>query len=182
MSKFISTVIVLFISLNFAHADTQTLGPSEINMTLPAVGDPGVEMLVPGTEDDKDLGRVHFYARRNTRGSTVEVSVSVVAAFCGDFDGCKIRLGMHNWDNTGRVASRETLMYYNRTNHAWRASVGDPAGMDFDGMVQHVLQSWACYFTDGRYKGFKNLGDSELNFGLLSWSQYNADCRLTIID
>jgi hypothetical protein len=91
-------------------------------------------------------------------------------------------MGMYNWDGTGRVASRRNLFFYNTVNRAWRADSGDTAGADFNGSTQHIMQSWACYFTDGAYRNWTNMGDGALGFGLLSWHQFNAECWLTIID
>lgn len=126
--------------------------------------------------------RANFSAPKSSRGSTVPVPEATVALLCGDRDGCVLRMGMHDWDNSGRVASRESLLYYNRVNRVWRASAGDPAGTDYNGVTEHIMHAWACYFTDGEYKAWKNSGDGNVGFGLLSWNQFNADCWLTIID
>jgi hypothetical protein len=117
-----------------------------------------------------------------SRGTTIEIPESVIASLCGDFDGCSVRLGMYNWDGTGRTASRESLLYYNTSTRTWRASAGDPAGMNFNAVTEHIIQAWACYFTDGSYSAWTNYGDYSSNFGLLSWNQYTAACRLSIID
>jgi len=91
-------------------------------------------------------------------------------------------MGMYNWDGTARTASRSSLFYYNRYNKNWRAEREDKAGTNNNNVTQHVMQAWACYFTDGEYINWYNRGDYDLNFGLLSWNQYNATCKLTIID
>ncbi len=116
------------------------------------------------------------------RGYTVPIPQTYIDKFCGDIDGCELRMGMYNWDGTGRTASRSNLFYYNTINRVWRSEAGDTAGTDFNGATEHVMQSWACYFTDGIYSNWNNIGDSAIGFGLLSWNQYVADCRLTIID
>ena len=126
--------------------------------------------------------RVTYRVHKWQRGSTLYIPVSTVAALCGDGDGCSLRMGMYNWDNTGRVASRGSLFYYNPGNRVWRAERGDWAGRDYDGVIQHVMQAWACYFTDGIYLNWKGQGDPNPGFGLLSWNQYVAGCWLTIID
>lgn len=137
----------------------------------------------PPTQDPTPArDRVTYMVKKSERGSSRAILESDVAKFCGDQDGCTLRLGMYNWDNTGRVASRESLLFYNPVNRAWRASVADAAGSDYDGRTSHVMQAWACYFTDGSYKNWKNEGDGSVGFGLLSWSQHNAECWLTIID
>lgn len=127
-------------------------------------------------------GRVTYRAYKWQRGRTIGISTAVIRELCGDLDGCELRMGMYNWDNTGRVASRHSLFYYNNINRAWRASWADRAGSDYNGVTQHVMNAWSCYFTDGRYFNWSNLGDGSVGFGLLSWNQYNAECRLTIID
>jgi hypothetical protein len=91
-------------------------------------------------------------------------------------------MGMYNWDGTRRTASRSSLFYYNRGNKNWRAERSDKAGTNDNNVTEHVMQAWACYFTDGEYKNWYNRGDYDLNFGLLSWNQYRATCKLTIID
>ncbi|MEM9490530.1 MAG: hypothetical protein AAGC55_15390 [Myxococcota bacterium] len=126
--------------------------------------------------------RVTYRAYKWQRGSTVSISTSTIANLCGDLDGCTLRMGMYNWDGSGRVASRENLFFYNTVNRAWRAAAGDWQGSDYNGSTQHIMKSWSCYFTDGYYSGWTNHGDSGVGFGLLSWNQYNAECWLTIID
>ncbi|MCX4026167.1 hypothetical protein H0A36_22035 [Endozoicomonas sp. SM1973] len=130
-----------------------------------------------------EVDRITVVAPNHLRGSIFPIPQAVIDEFCGDIDGCRMRMAMYNWDGTGRTASRSNLFYYNSTNNAWRAEGGDAQGTDVNGTTQHIMQSWSCYFTDGNYNNWKNLGDSEPGFGLLSWNQYNAEeCRLTIID
>ena len=142
------------------------------------VGATAVDDYVTNTRND----RTTFVDEKNNRGTTTVVPEDVVIRLCGDKDGCKIRIGLHNWDDTGRVASRETLFYYNRRNRAWRAELSDPAGTNSNNVTEHIINAWACYFTDGRYQNWADLGDKDANFGLLSWNQYNADCFMVIVD
>jgi len=135
-----------------------------------------------------------MFVGKNQRGSTKPIPNSVILAYCGDFDGCTLRLGMFDWDDKGRVASRSGLFYYNTTNRNWRSSMDwwqhsppnrahiDWAGQDANNVTNHVMQAWSCYLTDGEYQNFKAPTDTAVGFGLLSWSQYNAGCRLTITD
>lgn len=127
------------------------------------------------------FAQASYVAYKSQRGTTIPIAESTVSTYCGDFDGCTIRLGMYDWDGTQRTASREFLFYYNSGNRNWRAS-NDNAGTNYNDGTQHVYQAWSCYFTDGQYSGWANQGDPNGNFGLLSWDQYNADCRLTILD
>ena len=116
------------------------------------------------------------------RGTTVNIPELTIVDLCGDWDGCTLRMGMYNWDGTGRTASRDSLYYYNNATKTWRASRDDRAGMNGNGVTEHIMEAWACYFTDGQYANWTNNGDFNLGFGLLSWNQYVATCKLTIID
>ncbi|MGO7038431.1 hypothetical protein ACCS60_08695 [Rhizobium acaciae] len=126
--------------------------------------------------------RATFEALRTQRGTTAKIPLEVVVKLCSGKDGCTVRIGMHNWDDTGRVASRHFLFFYNKENGAWRAEAGDVAGTNKNNGTQHVNNSWACYFTDGLYENWQDKGDIDDNFGLLSWNQYNADCYLTLVN
>jgi len=122
-----------------------------------------------------------LWAKVANIGTTVPVNMKRITSLCGDGDGCTFRLGMYNWDGSGRTASRESLMYYNPVNFVWRTSAGDIPGTDDNRVVEHVMNAWSCYFTDGEY--VNTLGtDSVQGFGLLSWTNYTADCVLTITD
>ncbi|WP_284126244.1 hypothetical protein [Parerythrobacter aestuarii] len=164
--------------------DTDGPGTDGTEGKTPADGQELARSVLDGTEIAQQVGqeRAWYFVPRHKRGQTLAISEDVVSRLCGDFDGCQVRIGMYNWDGTGRIASRETLLYYNASNKNWRASLGDRAGSNRDNTTQHINKSWSCYFTDGTYSGFKNLGDTDLNFGLMSWNQYNAGCLLTIID
>lgn len=128
------------------------------------------------------FAQVTYVATKAQRGTTVGIPESVLVTYCSDYDGCSMRLGMYDWDGTQRTASREFLFYYNSATRTWRSS-SDAAGTNYTGGVtEHVYQAWSCYFTDGQYSGWTNQGDPNTNFGLLSWDQYNAECRLSIFD
>lgn len=123
-----------------------------------------------------------YSAYKSQRGNTVNIPESRVRTLCGDIDGCKVRIAMYDWNGTKRTASRETLFYYNPSNRVWRASVGDREGRTDNNTTEHIINAWACYFTDGYYTEFYNHGDINRNFAVLSWNQYNATCRVTLID
>ena len=162
--------------------------PSELPVQLPGDSAPRVETdeyIAQGytlADQKAATGGITYRAYKSNRGTTISIPESVIASKCGDLDGCTLRMGMYNWDNTGRVASRDNLFFYNTVNRAWRAMNGDPAGSDYNGATEHIMQAWACYFTDGTYSNWVNYGDSAVGFGLLSWNEYNAECWLTIID
>lgn len=121
-------------------------------------------------------------AWKSTRGYSVNISEQTVSDLCGDWDGCTLRMGMYDWDGTARTASRDSLFYYNASTKTWRASEGDAWGHNGNGVTEHIMNAWACYFTDGAYFSWRDYGDFDVNFALLSWNQYDATCKLTIID
>lgn len=136
----------------------------------------------PDYDPASGTDRYTLEVTRTDRGTSKPLDMTKVEQLCGDMDGCSVRIGLYNWDDTGRVASREFLLFYNKQNHAWRASAGDTAGADMNNVTEHVNQSWSCYLTDGEYKNWNDLGDAGRGFGLLAWDQYNGGCFLTIID
>lgn len=141
--------------------------------------------ICPGAYQDvpyqTDYSSETFYACKPNRGTTTIIPESVVIKYCSDTNGCIVRIGMHDWDDTERVASRHFLFFYNPVGHTWRAEAGDTQGTNINGITEHVNNSWACYFTDGKYANWQNQGDNDSDFGLLSWNQYNADCFLTFM-
>ena len=123
-----------------------------------------------------------YTAWSSQRGSTVTIPESRVRQLCGDWDGCTIRIGMYNWNGTRRTASRESLFYYDSYTGNWRAEKGDTQGTTDNNATQHIIKAWSCYFTDGYYSQWYNHGDINKDFGVLSWNQYNATCKVTLID
>ncbi len=142
----------------------------------------GDEQVIIDEFKKSEPGRKRFFAPRNKRGSTVLVPRKDVAELCGDFDGCTFRIGMYNWANRQMIASRSSLLFFNRSNGNWRVSLGDVEGTDNNNATQHLNHSWGCYFTDGAYENWVAKGDSKPGFGLLPWNQYNAACLLVLID
>lgn len=130
----------------------------------------------------KSIERVDYFASKSQRGQIIPILESTIVSLCGDFDGCTLRMGMNDWDNTGRTASRSNLFYYNPVNRMWRAEKGDTSGTDYNGVTEHVMKAWSCYLTDGYFENWTHFYDGSVGFGLLSWNQYNANCHLTIID
>jgi hypothetical protein len=129
------------------------------------------------------IARVTYTAYKAQRGTTVNIPESVINSYCGDGDGCEMRLGMYNWDGSRRTASRIFYLWYDWNTTRWRTS-SDKSGTNHWGnnATEHAYQAWSCYLTDGKYINWSNVGDITYEFGLLSWNQYNADCKLTIID
>lgn len=155
------------------HAESVAPGPA---IVIP-MAEPNDVYPTPNKPD-----RITFIAPKTQRGTTTAIPEEVVIKFCSGKDGCIVRIGMHNWDDTGRVASRHFLFFYNKQTGAWRSEAGDIQGTNKNNVTEHVNHSWACYFTDGRYENWQDKGDADNNFGLLSWNEYNADCYLTIVN
>ena len=165
------------------YGDTSELPAQRLENTAPSVEpDEYISLGYTQVEQKAAAGGITYRAYKSNRGTTISIPESVIASKCGDLDGCTLRMGMYNWDNAGRVASRDNLFFYNTVNRVWRAMNGDPSGTDYNGVTEHVMNAWACYFTDGNYINWTNYGDGTVGFGLLSWSEYNAECWLTIID
>ncbi len=144
-------------------------------------------LLVTGatsTVSGISVDRATFWAYKANRGTTTVIDDDILRKFCDDDDGCEIRMGMYNWDGAGRMASRTVHWYYDYGNDVWRTDAygTDIEGTNGNGTTQHIYTCWSCYFTDGQYVNWSDQGDTDFNFGLLSWNQYNADCVITIID
>jgi hypothetical protein len=124
--------------------------------------------------------RKTYVITRDKRGNTIPIPEADVISYCSDKSGCTVSLGMFNWDDQGRVASRTFRLFYNKDTKVWRTDA-DGAGTNNNNVTEHVFQAWACYMTDGAYSNWQDQGDKSLDFGLLSWNQYNTTCFLTLI-
>lgn len=132
---------------------------------------------------------------KNFAGKTRTIPHDILIALCGDPDGCQVRLGMTRWDNDSETETASVFFtfYYSPADGHWRASetdAGNAAGIDGDGRVAHVRNIWSiCYFTDGTYSAYREIGDKEKGMQLLVWSggkgqnnHPNRTCELTLID
>ena len=169
----IAAVVTCLVAMAPASAAVDAADPSAT----------GKAANIPGYAYTPGPDRFTVFVSKARRFTTVPIDHAKLSEFCGDLDGCSIRMGMHNWDDTGRIASRTIQFFYNTHNGNWRSSMAgtDAAGSDKNNVVEHVNQSWSCYMTDGEYVNRAN-SETATGFGLLSWDQYNADCVLTIID
>ncbi len=138
--------------------------------------------LLCAAETSAQVDRTTVTASVGVRGTTVVIPYATVVSLCADIDGCEIRMAMYNWDGTGRTASRSSLFYYNSVTRTWRAESGDNAGTVGNNVTEHVMNAWACYLTDGHYNNWTNHGDLNQGFSVLSWNQYVATCRVTLLD
>jgi hypothetical protein len=125
-------------------------------------------------------------------GKTKTIPSGTLKALCADPDGCQVRLAMTRWSANTQPESASVFFtfYYSPTNNGhWRASSTDAAnasGVDGDGKIMHVRNIWnTCYFTDGTYANYKQVGDKTQGMQLLVWNGYkniNRTCELTLID
>jgi hypothetical protein len=120
-------------------------------------------------------------------GATKRIPQEVIDDYCGDPEGCEIRIGMTRWTNDTQTETANRgpyLFYYSIPDGHWRHL--DTAGVDGNNTTQHVINIWSvCFFTDGNYSGYANQGDPDIGMNLLLWNGYGGatrTCELTIID
>jgi len=116
--------------------------PKEINPLSDAYPDP------PATLADRKTWK----ATKTQRGTSVSISEADVIKFCSGKDGCIVRLGMHNWDDTGRVASRHFLFFYNKDTRVWRAEFGDWAGANSNNITGACCSGFFLLFHRWRIR------------------------------
>ncbi|OQW75604.1 MAG: hypothetical protein BVN35_08110 [Proteobacteria bacterium ST_bin11] len=173
-------------SVNMENATVDSLS---VKKRLTMVGRLWVNMEAETTYEITD--RFHLSLGSQFRNYTKTIPQDVFVALCGDRDGCQVRLGMTQWDNTTQkaAASKTFLLYYNEETGHWRADDDHYAqGTDGNKQTEHVMDAgnWhACYLTDGVYEK-TDLGDGSKGMQLL-WSEggYDKDfrtCELTLID
>jgi hypothetical protein len=129
-------------------------------------------------------------------GTSREIPMDILDELCGDADGCEFRLGLTRWDTSNYLAAASDggRLYYSPSDGAWRTDRNDGNFVSGDGNIDHVVNggnsingpTWdTCYFTDGDYLNFTQLGDSNRGLSLLMWNGYtgvNRTCELTLID
>jgi hypothetical protein len=120
-------------------------------------------------------------------GKTYSLDHNIITDYCGDFDGCEIRLGLKNpTTNSKEVISKHTLLYYNSQDGTWRTE-NNNVGIDTNTVINHVINvENTCYLTDAEYPGSYTSGtDLQRGFGLLLWNGRTGPertCELTITD
>jgi hypothetical protein len=137
---------------------------------------------------DVDIKRYYVEATNVYVLDTVPLQMDIVNQLCRDEDGCSVTVGMRDWSNDrpGEVASRGPFrLFLSQTSNWWRLSNNDTYGVDGDGFVAHILNTWDCYLTDGEYvDGVAT--DSSVQLGLLYWNTNFQDtdkvCILIIED
>jgi len=122
---------------------------------------------------------------KNYLGRTKTIPQDVLESLCGTASGCEVRLAMTKWDSDTKTesASRVFWFYYSKTDGRWRTSE-DAVGIAGQGGTQHAKDIWGtCFFTDGNYSNFKDLGSRDRSMKLLVWNDNkspNRTCELTI--
>lgn len=130
----------------------------------------------------------------------VPIPDSVLLSYCGDEDGCTVRIGMRGYAAGNPVSTSMgpfAFSYVQATNGSrhWRRaeslgtsnpnqSVEASAGQDGDNSVQHVVRDHDCFFTDASYTAGGGGSDNGVGMGLLNYNinSYVATCWLIIDD
>jgi hypothetical protein len=71
--------------------------------------------------------RVSFSASKAQRGTTVPIPEATIVEYCSGPEGCLVRMGMKDWDGTGRVASRHFLFFLQQGCEDLESRIGRPA-------------------------------------------------------
>lgn len=151
-------------------------------------------------EGGRYLARASYQATGSSVRRTVEIPESVLLSYCGDVDGCTVKMGMKNY-HAGLSRSTSVgpfAFYYGSTLEAgnvrhWRKSSDTRTNAeelleadDGDGTVRHVIKEFDCYFTDGFYSTNGTANDLSRGMGLLNYNAsaglYTPECWLTIDD
>ena len=127
-----------------------------------------------------------FSVSHKTPGESTEINPDLLAQFCGDGDGCEVRLSYTDYDAVPNgPASRGFLLYCDSTCRHWRTSI-ETLGTDANNQREDVLQAWDCYFSDDIWIKSVQQNDPKRGFGLMVWfhdpGAKNRACHLTIID
>src|SRR5215469_8099703 len=127
----ITAMLIACVTTATYAEDTLKTGKS---IVLPKVDPASIAKLKPSAASpaiaypDPNKGGAFYVADRTHRGTTTRIPEADVIKYCSDKSGCIVRIGMHNWDDTGRVASRHFLFFYNKDTGVWRSESGDIQG------------------------------------------------------
>lgn len=183
---FLTGLIVLLVVIGFTIAATgqgASKNPGHDLNTIQGYNSEDLDLgdTIEDLYSKSQIGSITYDTPEDNKGNTLEIPESVIIDYCADEDGCQMRLSMYDWGASTAPTSRSFLFYYNQENKRWRAST-DTESLNNDLTTAHVYAVWSCYFTDGEYNAYTDLGDNDLNFGLLTWNTYPGGCRLTIFD
>ncbi len=122
-------------------------------------------------------------------GSTKRIPQWVISDFCGDEDGCKVTIGLTNWaaGANRRASFGPSTFFYNTASKQWRISNDIlKEGADANGSTEHAMDFYnTCYFTDGEFAHYVNMGDNSDGMHLLLWNGLNyaeRSCWITFED
>jgi hypothetical protein len=144
----------------------------------------------PPTTYEKPLWRYHMsLTAEKYAGRTKTIPKEVLTKLCGTRDGCEVRLGMTRWDDASKTqtASIVNRFYYSPNDGHWRVSwPRDTEGIIGNGATQHAMDAWStCFFTDGTYNNYQDLGDkgTGMQLGMIGRGNSNParTCELTLI-
>ncbi len=139
-----------------------------------------------GTDDASNAPRKSFCLKKSEQITTIEIGG--VSKLCGDLDGCEVRLGQFRYEPNDIVWSRRGLLFYNQSNHYWKASqdttsgTRDQTGMDKAQNSQIVMTTADCQLVDGDKVTGGKLEDASSGFGLYRAKTGTGVCWLTLID
>jgi len=137
-------------------------------------------------DEIKESERITYTVSKEERGTSLIIPEEDVARLCSDEDGCRVRIGMYDWNGNEKVAYRGNLVYYNEATGGWYAGewgFTDKSGVNGDGAHDNLaVDAWNCYFSDGLHEDYVKIKDEDRNFGLVAWKHENSGCWLTIID
>jgi hypothetical protein len=151
-----------------------------------------------GVIEGDNVGRVTF--TNPDKGESVRIPEETLIKYCGDIDGCQLRLAMTKWSaaavTSGEVASKSCTFFYNpetkryRANECNRHASNDESGTNGDVTRSSVARAWSCYLSDHTRVSNVNQPDDTtdmhlVNVGGSGSNLYNypgQTCSATIID
>jgi hypothetical protein len=157
----------------------------------------------PSTDEIPAYLKYSLVLDSDKSSKTKEIGEDIINSFCGDYDGCQVRLAYITPIGVASVES--TLLYYDSSTGSWRSSFGkqnsrnvfkmeNSYGVDNDNKYQPViflnpLNYHGCFFLDGDPDGestSSSSGDHKKGFVLKTY-QHSAysdvfSCHLTLFD
>ncbi len=121
---------------------------------------------------------------------TVPVNMERFLDYCADESGCRVTLGKKEGNAAPSVLGSATLVY-KATKHWEVKSPNNQKGTDANGVSQHIMWSYPCYFIDAEYTcgdeacnaGSVIKTDDKAQVGLVKWfDDSNTICVLVIRD
>lgn len=131
-----------------------------------------------------NLKRYHVEIGKISAGTGIApLDMATLFSFCGDEDGCKVTIGLRNYDSVNRNGSTQAygpyILYIPGITKWWTIYTGDlylPAsgqGLDKDGVYQLVVGAGSCLFTDA-----DNAALTDTSYGFMLVNQAGGDAKL----